>query len=141
MTVKAVDYPFSFAKSLDGKYISSVGATTNPKNIWQNRILLVLGTKPGERIMRPDFGCNLYTAVFESESNASQIAKDSITEAFTKWLPDLALKQIDPSFDKTTNNLIINILYGLPNGETDNVTINTGIFNRSGELLQEITNG
>ena len=139
--IKTIDYPFTFSKSFDGKNISSVAYTTDPKKIWQNRILMVLGTRPGERIMRPDFGSNLYTVLFESQSDALSIASTSINEAFVSWLPDLTLKQVNPSFDKNTNTLIINILYGLPNGEVDSVTINTGIFNRSGDLIQEITNG
>jgi len=134
MTVKIIDYPFSFSKSADGKYIASVGNTTDFKKIWQHRVLLVLGTRPGERLMRPDFGCNLYSAVFEPEDVAKQIASDSITEAFTIWLSELDLKEITPYFDRNTNVLTLNILYGLPNGETDSVTINTGMFNRSGDL-------
>lgn len=91
--------------------------------------------------MRPDFGSNLHTVVFEPESTAGQIAKDSITQAFTAWLPSLELRQISPKFDPTTGTLTVSITYGLPNGEADSVTINTGIFNRSGDLLQEINNG
>lgn len=139
--IRAIDYPFTYRKSSDGNNISTVAYTTDFKQIWQNRILLVLGTRPGERIMRPDFGSNLYTVLFESQSNALSIANSSINDAFAAWLPDLSLKQINPSFDQSTNTLTINILYGLPNGEVDSVTINTGIFNRSGDLIQEITNG
>jgi len=139
--IKAVDYPFTYAKSFDGKNITSVASSSDFKKIWQNRVLLVLGTRPGERVMRPDFGSNLYSALFESESAAEQIINTSINEAFNTWLPDLLLKQVSPTYDQTTNTLIVNILYGLPNGELDSVTINSGIFNRSGELTQEITNG
>jgi phage baseplate assembly protein W len=139
--IKTIDYPFTYRKSSDGNNLSGIAYTTDFKQIWQNRILLVLGTKPGERVMRPDFGSNLYSVLFESQENALQIANTSINEAFVTWLPDLLLKQINPSFDQTTNTLIINILYALPNGEVDSVTINTGIFNRSGDLIQEITNG
>lgn len=139
--IKIIDYPFTYAKSFDGKNISTVASTSDFKKIWQNRILLVLGTKPGERIMRPNFGSNLYSVLFETQQNALQIANTSINEAFVNWLPDLLLKEVNPQFDNSTNALIINILYALPNGETDSVTINTGIFNRTGDLIQEITNG
>jgi uncharacterized protein len=139
--IRTIDYPFTYRKSSDGNNLSGIAYTTDFKQIWQNRILLVLGTKPGERVMRPDFGSNLYSVLFESQENALQIANTSVNEAFVTWLPDLLLKQINPSFDQTTNTLIINILYALPNGEVDSVTINTGIFNRSGDLIQEITNG
>jgi phage baseplate assembly protein W len=141
MAINVINYPFSLSKNIAGTYINTVAATTDPKKIWQQRVLLVLGTRPGERLMRPDFGSNLHTVVFEPEATAGQIAKDSITQAFTAWLPNLELRQISPSFDPTTGTLTVSITYGLPNGEADSVTINTGIFNRSGDLLQEINNG
>jgi hypothetical protein len=141
MTIKIIDFPFSFSKSADGAYIASVGATSDFKKIWQHRVLLVLATRPGERVMRPDFGSNLYRVLFESEVSAGEIANEAIAEAFVKWLPDLELRQVTPSFSPSTGLLTVNIIYGLPNGEPDSVTINTGVFNRSGDLIQEITNG
>jgi phage baseplate assembly protein W len=141
MAIKILNYPFSFSRNTALTNITSVAATTDFKKVWQQRVLLVLGTRPGERLMRPDFGCNLHTVIFEPESTAGQIAKDSITQAFSIWLPSLTLRQISPSFNPASGTLIVSITYGLPNGETDSVTINTGIFNRSGDLLQEINNG
>lgn len=141
MTTKIINYPFSFGRNIANTNITAVAATSDPRKIWQQRVLLVLGTRPGERVMRPDFGCNLHTVVFEPETTAAQIAKDSITQAFTNWLPELELRQINPSFDRTTGTLAVSITYGLPTGDADSVTINTGIFNRSGDLLQEINNG
>jgi len=141
MAIKVINYPFSFGKNSANTNITSIAATSDYKKIWQQRVLLVLGTRPGERLMRPNFGSNLHTVVFEPEATAGQIAKDSITRAFIDWLPALELRQISPSFDLTTGILTVSITYGLPNGEPDSVTINTGIFNRSGDLLQEINNG
>ena len=139
--MKILNYPFSFSRNIPGTNITGTASTSDLKVIWQQRVLLVLGTRPGERLMRPDFGSNLHTVVFEPESTAGQIAKDSITQAFTTWLPDLELRQISPTFDDTSGTLTVSITYGLPTGESDSVTINTGIFNRSGDLLQEINNG
>ncbi|NBW10252.1 MAG: hypothetical protein EBR82_19710 [Caulobacteraceae bacterium] len=136
-----LDYPFSFGRSADGKYLTTLGASSDYRTIWKNRILLVLGTRPGERVMRPDFGSNLYSAVFEPEATAAEIINDSINQAFSKWLPDLILNRITPTFDPGAGLLSISLIYALPTGEVDSVTINTGIFNRSGDLIQEINNG
>jgi len=141
MSINVLNYPFSFGTNTSGTYITTLSSTSDLRKIWQDRVLLVLGTRPGERVMRPDFGSNLYSVVFEPESTAGQIAKDSITQAFTDWLPALDLREINPTFDKLNGVLTVSIVYGLPNGEVDSVTINTGIFNRSGDLLQEINNG
>src|SRR5262245_2662268 len=35
-------------------------------------IWIVLGTAPGERLMRPDFGCGIYDLVFEINSPATE---------------------------------------------------------------------
>lgn len=138
MNETQLNYPFSFARSSDKAYLTGLASTTDYKIIWQNRILLTLGTRPGERVMRPDFGSNLYSAVYENESTAAEIANDSINQAFSRWLPELSLKDVEPRFDANTGLMIITIVYGLPNAEEDSVTINTGIFNRAGELIQEI---
>ena len=129
--------PFTFLKDKNNAAVS-VSATNDLAKIWQNRVFLVLSTRLGERVMRPDFGSNLHKAVFENSVTASEIAKDSITTAFSQWLSELNLKEIKPTFDKTTNNLIVTVVYGLPTGEVDSLTINTGIFNRSGDILLEI---
>jgi len=141
MSFTTIDFPFGFNRSSDGTYIASLATTDDQRKIWKNRILLVLSTRPGERVMRPNFGSNIYRVVFEPENVAGEIAREAISRAFVDWLPSLELREIKPYFDKDSGNLIINIIYGLPNGEPDSVTINTGIFNRSGELIQEITNG
>jgi hypothetical protein len=141
MTIKVINHPFALGRNYANTKVTTVAATSDFKKIWQDRVLLVLGTRPGERLMRPDFGCNLHTVVFEPENTAGEIAKESITRAFTDWLPNLELRQITPSFDPINGTLTVSITYGLPNGESDSVTINTGIFNRSGDLIQEITNG
>jgi hypothetical protein len=140
MSEMQLNYPFAFGKSGDSAYITGVSDTNDYRIIWQNRILLTLGTRPGERVMRPDFGSNLYSALYENESTAAEIAHDSIVQAFSKWLSDLELKTITPLFDANTGLMTVTIVYGLPNGEVDSVTINTGIFNRAGELIQEIKN-
>ena len=137
MSKISMNIPFTFLKDKNGTPIS-VSSTNDQAVIWQNRVFLTLSTRLGERVMRPDFGSNLHKAVFENSVVAAEIAKDSITTAFSQWLHELNLKEIKPTFDKTTNNLIVTVVYGLPNGEVDSITINTGIFNRSGELVLEI---
>jgi len=135
-----IDLPFSFVRDSNpsNSTLYAVTSTTDLRKIWQNRVFLVLTTRLGERVMMPDFGSNLHKAVFENSVTAAEIAKDSVTTAFSKWLLELNLKEINPSFDSNTNTLIVNVVYGLPNGEIDSVTINTGIFNRSGDLVLEI---
>jgi phage baseplate assembly protein W len=136
-----IDLPFSFAKDRNNVSIIAVNSTIDLRKIWRNRVFLVLSTRFGERVMMPDFGSNLHKAAFENADNAVEIAKESIVSAFSRWLLELELKEINPTFDPNTNKLIVEVIYGLPNSETDSLTINTGIFNRTGDLILEINNG
>jgi phage baseplate assembly protein W len=127
--------PFSFNN------IGQTSATEDPKQYWKQRIVLVLATRFGERVMRPDFGSDLYTALFENEAMAADIAQRTINIAFNTWLRELQLIEVIPSYDYTTGYLDVYVRYNLPTGDEDNVSINTAIFNRTGDLIQEITNG
>lgn len=126
--------PFSFNN------LGQTSSTNDPKEYWKTRIVLVLSTRFGERVMRPDFGSDLYTALFENEVMAADIAQRTITIAFNTWLRELHLIEIVPSYDYTTGYMDIYIRYNLPTGEQDSVSINTAIFNRTGDLIQEIPN-
>ena len=40
-------------------------------------IFIVLGTAPGERVMRPDFGCRIHDLMFEPNNYATSARADS----------------------------------------------------------------
>jgi uncharacterized protein len=45
-------------------------------------ILIILETAPGERVMRPDFGCGIYDLVFEAiDSSALQRIRSTVQDA------------------------------------------------------------
>ncbi len=76
-------------------------------------ILIILGTKKGERLMRPDFGCDINDFVFESISSLTLgNIEVSITEALTKFEPRIELIDINISIDKINEGFLgINITY------------------------------
>lgn len=115
-----------------------VASTTELKQIYKQRIFLVLMTRYGERVMRPDFGSNLHLVVFENENVALEIANLAIKTSFSKWLPDLNLLEISPKYDKINGAFEFTIVYSLPSGESDSTTINTALFNRTGNIIQEM---
>jgi hypothetical protein len=48
-------------------------------------ILIILETSPGERVMRPNFGCGIYDLVFEAiDSTAIQRIKSTVDEALRR---------------------------------------------------------
>lgn len=118
-----------------------VASTTDLRQIYKQRIFLVLMTRYGERVMRPDFGSNLSLIVFENEDVALEMADLAIKTTFAKWLPDLNLIEITPKYDRLNGAFEFTIVYSLPSGDTDSTTINTALFNRTGDVIQEISNG
>jgi phage baseplate assembly protein W len=91
--------------------------------------------------MRQDFGSSLDFSLFENAADAADIIEKAVTIAFNKWLPSLNLIEVTPQYDTTNGFMDITLRYSLPSGAADEVTVNTAIFSRSGDLIQEITRG
>jgi phage baseplate assembly protein W len=71
-------------------------------------ILMILRTSPGERMMRPDFGCGLQDAVFgvNNASTANDIA-GAVREALALWEPRIDVLDIYAAPDATDANLLL----------------------------------
>jgi uncharacterized protein len=63
-------------------------------------IRLVLATAPGERPMRPDFGCGIHDLVFAAadETTAGLIAYE-VRRALERWEPRIEVTDVTVSFD------------------------------------------
>jgi len=135
MTGSVFNIPFKFNE------VGQISTASDETTIWRQRIIMVLATKFGERVMRPDFGSNLGDTLFEDETLAAEIAQRTITIAFNKWLSGLKLLEVQQKYDYSTGYMEVTIIYELPSGINDAFSINTAIFNRSGDLIQELSNG
>jgi phage baseplate assembly protein W len=72
---------------------------------------LLLFTRPGERVNRPDFGCGLLDLLFGPNSpEIAAAANVTITAAVGRWLGDLiALTSLDVTADDS--RLVIDLTY------------------------------
>jgi len=90
-----------------------------------NLINLIL-TKKGERLMQPDFGCDVHRLVFEAitDDNVANI-KGSITNAVKTWLPYLNILDVKITKDEDHNTVYAVVNFGLTNNPTvtDTVTL------------------
>ena len=51
-------------------------------------ILTILSTARGERVMRPEFGCDLHAFVFAPlDTTTVTLVKSAVREALTRWEP------------------------------------------------------
>ena len=59
-------------------------------------IQLILGTAPGERPMRPEFGCGVHDFVFDSiDATTVGRMEDAIREALDRWEPRIQVQTVE----------------------------------------------
>jgi phage baseplate assembly protein W len=59
-------------------------------------LLLLLSTVPGERVMRPDYGCNLYQLVFlPNDGTTAGLAIHFVRQAIERWEPRVEILRLD----------------------------------------------
>lgn len=63
-------------------------------------ILIILGTNPGERVMRPDFGAGLSAFVFEPLNPATmESLRQRVLESLIDWEPRIDVERVTATAD------------------------------------------
>ena len=71
-------------------------ALTQDRNELEQAILIILSTSPGQRVMRPTFGCRLHELVFSpNNSHTAAQARRFVEEALGMWEPRIRVTKID----------------------------------------------
>ena len=131
---RAISLPFSFNSAGEVSY------TEDLKKIIQDRVVLAVMTKLDERVMRPDFGSDVYSSLFETQQVAENIVRQAITSTFSTWFPYLSLKTVKVSLIDEVLEFTIFYTKGVGN-QIESVDIKTSLLTRAGELIREISNG
>lgn len=117
MATDFVGSGWSFPLRVDAQ--GRISMTTGTTEI-EEAIRLVLGTAPGERPMRPDFGCGIHDYVFATAdaTTAGQIAFE-VRASLSRWEPRIDLEGVDVLVDEDREaTLLIDISYRI-RGEND----------------------
>jgi len=70
-------------------------------------IRVVLATAPGERVMRPQFGCRIWDLLFEPiTSNTLGLMAQSVREAVTQWEPRVEVHDVKVEADPSRDGLV-----------------------------------
>lgn len=81
-------------------------------------VMLILSTMPGERIMRPDYGCELHRILFlPNDFSTAGLAKYYIEKALTRWEKRIVIRQIDVRSESSPNHssqINIQLNYEIP---------------------------
>jgi uncharacterized protein len=79
----------------------------------EQAIALILGTAPGERPMRPEFGCAVHEVVFDT-IDAAIIGKveTAVHQALERWEPRIEVVDLDvEQSDAHAGTLLVDITY------------------------------
>jgi len=64
-------------------------------------ILCILSTATGERVMRPEYGCDLDRLMFmQSDETLLGLAIHLVRKALERWEPRIEIKKVDAEFNK-----------------------------------------
>jgi phage baseplate assembly protein W len=88
---------------------------TTQSEIWADRIRIALGTRLGERVMRPTYGTTIGDALFDTVTATSETIIKEVRKVFHEQFTLLTLKSVSPSFNELASTLTITIVYLLPN--------------------------
>lgn len=81
-------FPIAFDESGEAKLVPDFDDV-------DQSIQVILGTAPGERLMRPDFGAGLNRLVFEPMTTTTlELVKTRVTEALLRWEPRITVQEV-----------------------------------------------
>jgi len=74
----------------------------------EEAIELILGTSPGERVMRPEFGCGIWDLVMEA--NTAQLhgrVQVQVRDALVRWEPRIDVLEVRIESPEEQKNLLL----------------------------------
>ncbi|MGW3668119.1 GPW/gp25 family protein [Streptomyces sp. NPDC005141] len=75
-------------------------------------IRIILATEPGERLMRPDFGCGLRRFLTHPNTPGTRAAiARAVEEALSVWEPRIALRSVDVLPGQSPEFAVITVSY------------------------------
>ncbi len=71
-------------------------------------VLLLLSTRPGERLMRPTYGCNLSQLIFApNDDTTAAIAVHHVRSALLQWEPRIDIRKLEARRDPYRPGLLV----------------------------------
>lgn len=97
-------------------------------------ILIILDTEPGERIMRPDFGCGLRRYLMEPNTPATRAAiAREIGAALRAWEPRIVVGTVDVTPTGDPSTVLVSLSYTLTRDQSvDTVQVTVPVNAASG---------
>lgn len=112
--MRAISLPFR----LDG--YGRIATTSDTARIWADRARSVVSTQPGERVMRPTFGCSLPEDVLSAMDATPALVEAQVQDSFATWLPELTFTGLDVvEMSEADGEISVNVTYEVPTVQQD----------------------
>ena len=110
MSDSMIGHGWSFPPKIDAQ--GGVALTNTRSEILQS-VEIILSTSPGQRVMRPTFGCRLNELVFSpNNSHTATQARRYVEEALGMWEPRIQVLNVDVRTDPDEHSrLMIEVEY------------------------------
>lgn len=74
----------------------------------EEAIRIILATAPGQRVMRPEFGCRLQEIVFApNNSQTAALAERHVRQSLARWEPRIQIEQVTAQPDAQDRALLL----------------------------------
>ena len=123
---KAISFPYTISPAGVAQY------TESSAKIYLDRVLTLLSFYVGQRPMEPTYGVDWSRTLFENNSDARIAIPIAISEAVSKWIPQVSVTSVDFAGENIdgTENVIVSLK--LPDDTLTSLTINTATINYDG---------
>ena len=88
-------------------YQGDIELSSAEDNIRQS-VRIIIGTAKGERVMRPDFGCEVHDYVFAAADPATlSMVEDAVEDALVQWEPRIDVERVEAAPDEENHNCVL----------------------------------
>lgn len=123
MTQQYIGVTLPLQRGNTGYFAQSSSTLEQIKSNYRNLIL----TKKGERMMQPEFGCDIHNMLFENiTEDMLETVRFAIVSATERWMPFLEVRELDVvSLKEEPNKIDITVSYRFRNNPnvTDTITV------------------
>ena len=119
--------------------LGNLTTTTNEEQIWADRVRVALGTRLGERVMRPGYGSRIGNSLFSTVSSMEETVKREVIKIFSELFPLLEIGETTFSFNEGSGRLYVDIQYTLPNRKESKTTVGIMTISDSTPSYEELS--
>lgn len=87
-------------------HTGAIALSDGPADV-ERSMRIVLSTAPGERVMRPQFGCRVWELMFEPvNSNTRGLMAEAVRDALAQWEPRITVEDVEVVPDEADASLV-----------------------------------